>query len=144
MTRIIRINYFSRNGRDMVAISCANGQTYFITMKQFTSAGLNPKMKLAYIGWMFEANFYQKGEILLNGTVVTDDNKILKDFSCTPSQAAMNAMFTAEMLLEESKGAVALKSSSSLEAGNDTEDVEHEVVNEDAPVEAGVEAEQPF
>ena len=134
MTRIIRINYFSRNGRDMVAISCANGQTYFITMKQFTSAGLNPKMKLAYIGWMFEANFYQKGEILLNGTVVTDDNKILKDFSCTPSQAAMNAMFTAEMMIEESKGAVALKSSSNeLEAGVDTEDVEHEVV-EDAPV----------
>jgi len=103
-------------------------------MKQFTSAGLNPKMKLAYIGWMFEANFYQKGEILLNGTVVTDDNKILKDFSCTPSQAAMNAMFTAEMMIEESKGAVALKSSSNeLEAGVDTEDVEHEVV-EDAPV----------
>ena len=122
----------------MVAIACANGCTYFITMKQFTSAGLNPKMKLAYIGWMFEASFYQKGEILLNGTVVTDDNKILKDFSCTPSQAAMNAMFTAEMMVEESKGVV--KSSSSLEAGNDTEDVEHEVVNEDAPVEA----EQPF
>ena len=144
MTRIVRINFFVRNGRDMVAISGADGQTYFITLKQFVSAGLNPRMKLAYIGWMFEANFYQKGEKLISGQIVTDDNKILKDFSCTPSQAAMNAMFTAEMMIEESKGAVALKSSSSLEAGNDTEDVEHEVVNEDAPVEAGVEAEVPF
>ena len=140
MTRIIRINFFVRNGRDMVAISGADGQTYFITLKQFVSAGLNPRMKLAYIGWMFQAEFYQKGEKLISGQIVTDANKILKSFSCTASQAALNAMFTAEMMLEDSKGVV--KSTSvELEAGVDTEDVEHEVV-EDAPV-AEVEAEQP-
>lgn len=92
MSKILAIKpVTSKDGRPFVLVTTAD-RDIWITRKQWKGHG-NTEVFDAYVGGSISTDYYQKGDLLLDGVTVCDESdRILRDFS-----AAMNVTVTASI-----------------------------------------------
>lgn len=90
MSKILAVKPITtKAGRPMVIVSTIE-KDHFVSRSQWSGHALSDVFD-AYVGGEFDSDYYQKGDLLLDGvTVVEDSNVILRDFS-----ASMNPVVTA-------------------------------------------------
>lgn len=95
MSKILAVKPITtKAGRPMVIVSTID-RDHFVSRSQWEGHKLNVVFD-AYVGGNLETDYYAKGDLLLDGvTVVEDDNIILRDFS-----ASMNPEVTAKIASE--------------------------------------------
>lgn len=93
MSKILAVKPITtKAGRPMVLVQTVDRPLgHFVTRAQWDGHKLSPAFD-AYVGGQFLSDYFQKGDLLLSGDVVEDDNIILRDFS-----ASMNPIVVAQI-----------------------------------------------
>lgn len=86
----------TKAGRPMILVQTAE-KDMFITVKQWQSKGCSSILD-SYVGGDIEADYYQEGDKMINDTVCTKNDTVLRDFS-----VSVNPVVSARALAAESE-----------------------------------------
>lgn len=101
MLQIVNVyTYVSkRNGMTITVLQLSNGTTVHTTAARLARKGINDANALIGGGTSITVMFYAAGDELRDGTVVTDSNKLVRDFAITKGLNLLMADKMAAMMM---------------------------------------------
>ncbi len=88
MSKILAIKpVVTKAGKPMILIQTAASDLW-LSPKQMQSKGCSVSLD-SYVGGDIEADYYKMGDKLIDGTLCTTDNKLLKDFVISANPAVL-------------------------------------------------------
>lgn len=98
MSKILAVKPITTKASRPMVIVTTLERDHFVTRAQWDGHKLSPAFD-AYVGGSFHSDYFQKGDLLLSGDVVEDDNIILRDFSASMNPTVVAAI--AGMLINQ-------------------------------------------